>query len=180
MKENLKTERLITQLKSLAGNRSKTPTVGQLWWESGKDLQLPELHLGNCQWSWSSIKFLLLKWLPRGFVLLSSFPKPEKQAQLVLTSSRLPKKMPRPNENLLLYWPMQQCFTAFMSSPPVAWSTAGQKEAQKGSVHLTHFKYSVMEDNKQVWGQTSSVHGEFTGPWLAESYCSLFLKALNS
>lgn len=67
-----------------------------------------------------------------------------------------------------------------LSRPPVAWSTAGQKEAQKDSVHLTHFKYSVMEGNKQVWGQPSSVPGEFTGPWLAESYCSLFLKALNS
>lgn len=63
---------------------------------------------------------------------------------------------------------------------PVAWSTAGQKEAQKGSVHLTHFKYSVIQDNKWAWGQTSSMPGEFTGLCPPESYCNLFLKALNS
>lgn len=149
--------------------------MGQLCWENGRDLQLPELCLGNCQWSWSSIKFLLLKRLPRGFVLLSSFPKPEKQAQLALTIFRLTKK--NPQGLMRTSYSTDQC-----SNVPFEQSPSGMNHSREkgGSAHLTYFKYSVIQDNKQVWGQTSSVPGEFTGPWPAESYCNLFLKALNS
>lgn len=70
-----------------------------------------------------------------------------------------------------------QCSNVSFEQPPSGMNHTREKG---GSAHLTYFKYSVIQDNKQVWGQTSSVPGEFTGPWPAESYCNLFLKALNS